>query len=160
MCLPPFDSLILETEFDTDEGTVRLVDFMPNRDDVHDVVRLVEGVRSRVRMHMDLRLRFDYGRIVPWVYRDGTDLVAVAGPDAVWLRTPVDTDGWNASTEADFSVSEGFMVPLVVTWQASHCPPRRPSSPRCSWRGPRSTGGSGSRSAPTTASGRTPCAGR
>lgn len=116
------DSLILETEFDTDEGTVRLVDFMPNRDDVHDVVRLVEGVRGRVRMHMDLRLRFDYGRIVPWVYKDGTDLVAVAGPDAVWLRTPVATEGHNASTVADFTVSEGFMVPFVLTWQASHLP--------------------------------------
>ena len=116
------DSLILETEFDTDEGTVRLVDFMPMRNHVHDVVRIVQGVRGRVPMRMDLRLRFDYGRIVPWVHREGTDLVAVAGPDAVWLRTPLPTRGENLATVAEFTVSEGFSVPFVLTWQASHLP--------------------------------------
>ena len=85
------DSLVLETEFDTDEGTVRLVDFMPPRGEAPDLVRIVEGVRGRVRMRMELRDRFDYGHVVPWVYRQDGDLVAVAGPDAGWLRTPVVT---------------------------------------------------------------------
>jgi len=116
------DSLILETEFDTDEGTVRLVDFMPMRGNVHDVVRIVQGVRGRVPMRMDLRLRFGYGRIVPWVHREGADLVAVAGPDAVWLRTPLPTRGENLATVAEFTVGEGFSVPFVLTWQASHLP--------------------------------------
>ena len=84
------DTMVLETEFDTDEGTVRLIDFMPIRGEAMDVVRIVEGVRGRVPMRMDLRLRFDYGHIVPWVRRVDADLVAVAGPDAVWLRTPVE----------------------------------------------------------------------
>ena len=60
---------------------------MPPRDATPDLVRIVEGVRGHVPMRMELRLRFDYGRVVPWVYREDGDVVAVAGPDAVWLRT-------------------------------------------------------------------------
>jgi GH15 family glucan-1,4-alpha-glucosidase len=116
------DSLILETEFDTDEGTVRLIDFMPVRGEAPDLVRIVEGVRGRVPMHMELCLRFDYGRVVPWVRGEAENLVAVAGPDAVWLRTPVDVRGEDLSTVADFSVGEGFQAPFVLTWQASHLP--------------------------------------
>jgi GH15 family glucan-1,4-alpha-glucosidase len=116
------ESLILETEFDTDEGTVRLVDFMPVRGEAPDLVRIVEGVRGRVPMRMDLALRFDYGHVVPWVRRVGGDLVAVAGPDAVWLRTPVEIKEENGRTVADFSVGAGYEVPFVLTWQASHLP--------------------------------------
>src|SRR5207244_15656 len=77
------DTLILETTFTTSGGSVRLIDFMPPRGTQPDVVRIVEGVRGRVEMRMELVLRFDYGSIVPWVRNlDGT-LVAVAGPDAV-----------------------------------------------------------------------------
>ena len=94
---------MLETEFDTDDGTVRLIDFMPPRGEAPDVVRIVEGVRGRVPMRMELRLRFDYGHVVPWVYREAGDLVAVAGPDAVWLRTPVATHGRDLTTYAEFT---------------------------------------------------------
>ena len=65
-----------------------------------DVVRVVEGVSGRVPVQAALRLRFDYGRIVPWVYRERDALVAVAGPDAAWLRTPVRLRGENMSTRA------------------------------------------------------------
>jgi GH15 family glucan-1,4-alpha-glucosidase len=123
------DTMVLETEFDTDEGTVRLIDFMPVRGEAVDLVRLVEGVRGRVPMRMDLRLRFDYGHIVPWVRRVDTDLVAVAGPDAVWLRTPVELRGENSSTVADFSVGEGFHVPFVLVWRQSHLPTPQPVDP-------------------------------
>jgi GH15 family glucan-1,4-alpha-glucosidase len=116
------DSLVLETEFDTDEGTVRIIDFMPPRGEAPDLVRIVEGVRGRVPMRMELRLCFDYGHVVPWVYREGGDLVAVAGPDAVWLRTPAEVRGEDLATVADFSVGAGFSVPFVLTWQASHLP--------------------------------------
>jgi GH15 family glucan-1,4-alpha-glucosidase len=114
------DTLVLETEWDTDEGTVRVIDFMPVRDEAPDIVRIVQGVRGRVTMQMDLRVRFQYGRIVPWVRREDGDLVAVAGPDSVWLRTPVDLRGVGKATVAQFSVGEGFEVPFVLTWQASH----------------------------------------
>jgi GH15 family glucan-1,4-alpha-glucosidase len=116
------DSMVLETEFDTDEGTARLIDFMPPRGEAADVVRIVEGVRGRVPMRMDLRLRFDYGHVLPWVRRLDADLVAVAGPDSVCLRTPVDVRGENLATVADFSVGDGYHAPFVLTWQASHLP--------------------------------------
>jgi GH15 family glucan-1,4-alpha-glucosidase len=123
------DTLVLETEFDTDEGTVRLVDFMPPRGEAPDLVRIVEGVRGRVRMRMELRDRFDYGHVVPWVYRQDGDLVAVAGPDAAWLRTPVATEHRDRTVHADFSVGPGNSAPFVLTWRASHLPPPRPLDP-------------------------------
>jgi GH15 family glucan-1,4-alpha-glucosidase len=129
------DSLVLETEFDTDDGTVRLIDFMPVRGEAPDLVRIVEGVRGRVPMRMELRLRFDYGHVVPWVYREAGAQVAVAGPNAVWLRTPVEFRGENQATVADFSVGEGFAVPFVLTWQASHLPTPLPVDPMTSLRG-------------------------
>ncbi len=122
-------TMVLETEFDTDEGTVRLIDFMPPRGEAADVVRIVEGVRGRVPMRMDLRLRFDYGHILPWVSRVDGDQVAVAGPDAVWLRTPVDVRGENMASVADFSVGEGFHAPFVLTWRESHLPTPQPVDP-------------------------------
>src|SRR6266511_3778124 len=122
-------TMVLETEFDIDEGTVRLIDFMPPRGEAADVVRIVEGVRGRVPMRMDLRLRFDYGHILPWVSRVDGDQVAVAGPDAVWLRTPVDVRGENMASVADFSVGEGFHAPFVLTWRESHLPTPQPVDP-------------------------------
>ncbi|GAA3351108.1 glycoside hydrolase family 15 protein [Amorphoplanes nipponensis] len=123
------ETLVLETEFETDEGVVRLTDFMPPRDEAPDVIRIVEGVRGEVPMTMRLRLRFDYGHVVPWVYREQGDLVAVAGPDAVWLRTPVETHGENMATRADFTVAAGDRAPFVLTWRPSHLPPPEPLDP-------------------------------
>ena len=124
------DSLVLETEFDTDDGSVRLIDFMPPRGEAPDLIRIVEGVRGRVRMRMQLRGRFDYGHVVPWVYREDGDLVAVAGPDAAWLRTPVATEHRDHAVQADFSVGPGDVAPFVLTWQSSHLPPPRPLDPQ------------------------------
>jgi GH15 family glucan-1,4-alpha-glucosidase len=120
------DSLVLETEFDTDDGTVRLVDFMPPRGEAPDLVRIVEGVRGRVPMRMELRARFDYGHVVPWVYRQDGDVVAVAGPDAAWLRTPVPLEHADRVVRAGFSVAENDSAPFVLTWRASHLLPPRP----------------------------------
>ena len=119
------ESLVLETEFDTDDGTVRLVDFMPPRGEAPDLVRIVQGVHGRVRMRMQLRARFDYGHVAPWVYREDGDLVAVAGPDAVWLRTPVPTEHRDHLASAGFSVGAGDWAPFVLTWRASHEPAPR-----------------------------------
>jgi len=114
------DSLILETEFQTADGVVRLVDCMPPRQRDPDVARVVEGVKGRVPMRMELVIRFDYGSIVPWVRRIDGALHAIAGPDSVWLRTPVPVHGENLSTVADFTVAEGERVPFILTWHASH----------------------------------------
>ncbi len=115
------DTLILETEFETADGCVRLVDVMPLRDEHPDVVRIVEGVRGRVDMEMCLVIRFDYGRIVPWVrhHADG-GIIATAGPDALILRTDVETHGKDLATVAEFSISEGESKAFVLTWFPSH----------------------------------------
>ncbi|HEY2960431.1 MAG TPA: glycoside hydrolase family 15 protein [Actinomycetota bacterium] len=123
------DSLVLETEFRTSTGTVRLVDCMPPRQDDPDVARVVEGASGRVRMRMDLAIRFDYGSIVPWVRRRDGALQAVGGPDSVWLRTPVKTAGKNFTTVAEFEVAEGDRVPFVLTWHLSHRPAPRMIDP-------------------------------
>src|SRR5689334_21850286 len=83
------DTLILESEWDTDSGAVRLIDFMPPREDAADLVRIVEGVSGEVRMRTDLALRFDYGNVVPWVRPHDHGFTAIAGPAAVWLRADV-----------------------------------------------------------------------
>lgn len=123
------DTLILETEWDTPDGTVRLMDFMPPRGRQADVVRIVEGVTGRVPMRMTLRLRFDYGHIVPWVRRDGQDLAAVAGPDAVWFRTPVPVHGEDLQSVAGFEVAAGQRIPFVLTYMESHLPRPEPADP-------------------------------
>ncbi len=116
-------TLVLETLFETADGTVRVIDCMPIRGEAPDVVRIVEGVSGRVQMRMDLMIRFDYGRSVPWVRQTDDALLAIAGPDALYLRTPVRTRGEGLSTVAEFSVSAGDRVPFVLTWHPSHQPP-------------------------------------
>jgi GH15 family glucan-1,4-alpha-glucosidase len=120
------DTLVLETEYRTGDGVVRVVDCMPPRQWDPDVARVVEGIKGRVRMRMELTIRFDYGSIVPWVRHVDGALHAVAGPDSVWLRTPVPVWGENWTTLADFTVAEGERAPFMLTWHASHRPaPRR-----------------------------------
>jgi GH15 family glucan-1,4-alpha-glucosidase len=120
------DSLVLETESTTEDGVVRVVDFMPPGEDVPNLVRLVEGVAGAVHMRMELVVRFDYGWIVPWVHRRDGVLHAVGGPDALALRTPVSTRGEDLTTVADFTVAAGERVPFVLTWHPSHLPPPPP----------------------------------
>jgi GH15 family glucan-1,4-alpha-glucosidase len=124
------DSLVLESEFVTDEGTVRIIDCMPIRERNPEVIRLVEGVRGRVTMEMSLTIRFGYGQIVPWVRRvDGT-LNAIAGPDALALWTPVETRGRDLSTIAEFTISEGQRIPFYLAWYAANEEPPRPADAR------------------------------
>ncbi|MFE0775727.1 glycoside hydrolase family 15 protein [Streptomyces sp. NPDC058861] len=118
------DSLVLETYWETRTGTVKVVDFMPQRDAYPDVMRIVEGVSGSVEMSAVLRLRFDYGSIVPWMRRSDGHRVAVAGPDAVWLRSEphVKTWGQQFSTCSSFTVAAGEKVAFVLTWHPSHEP--------------------------------------
>lgn len=114
------ETLILESEWDTPEGTVRVIDFMPPRSHAPHVVRIVEGVRGTVRMNTALRLRYDYGQVVPWIHRSGTEMVAVAGPDSVWVSSPIPLEGHNFAHDATFTISAGQRVPFVLTWHPSH----------------------------------------
>ncbi|MCG7206158.1 MULTISPECIES: glycoside hydrolase family 15 protein [Streptomyces] len=120
------DTLVLDTEWETADGTVRVTDFMPQREHVPEVVRVIEGVAGRVTVQSVLRLRFDYGSITPWMRRSGGHRVAVAGPDAVWLRSDpsVRTWGEDFGTHSEFTVEEGEKVAFVLTWHPSH--QRRP----------------------------------
>jgi len=120
------DTLVLETEWSTPDGSVRVIDFMPPRDSAPDVVRIVQGISGRVAMRSELRLRFDYGHLVPWVRRDDGQVVAVAGPDAVSLRSDVHQYGRDFATYADFEVSAGDQAWFVLTWHASHDPAPEP----------------------------------
>lgn len=117
------DTLILETEFETSEGCVLLTDCMPLRDDYPDIVRTVEGLRGRVEMEMCLVLRFDYGRIVPWVRKVDGGITAMAGPDAIILRSDVELHGEDLSTVAKFSIRAGESEAFVLTWFPSHKQP-------------------------------------
>jgi GH15 family glucan-1,4-alpha-glucosidase len=122
-------TLILETEWESGDGRVRVTDFMPPRDDVVDIVRIVEGLRGSVRMRGELALRFDYGRVVPWVRRDKRGIRAVAGPDAAYLSTRVPVRGEDLRTVSEFTVHAGERVPFVLTWTPSHLPRPTPVNP-------------------------------
>jgi GH15 family glucan-1,4-alpha-glucosidase len=114
------DTLVLETTFETAAGAVTVVDCMPIRTTVPDIIRLVRGVRGRVAMRLDLTIRFDYGSITPWVRAEVDGLSAVGGPDALRLRTPVSLVGEGWTTTAQFEVSAGEVVPFVLSWHRSH----------------------------------------
>jgi GH15 family glucan-1,4-alpha-glucosidase len=113
-------SLVLETDFETEDGTVRVVDCMPPRQKHPNLVRIVEGLAGRVPMRMQLVVRFEYGSVVPWVSRRRGLLSAVAGPDALVLRSPIKTSGEDLTTVAEFAVGTGESVPFVLAWHASH----------------------------------------
>jgi GH15 family glucan-1,4-alpha-glucosidase len=113
-------TLILETEWETPDGRVKVIDFMPPRDEVADIVRIVVGIRGTVRMRGELALRFDYGHIVPWVRHDHYGIHAIAGPDAAYLVTEAPLRGEHMQTVSDFKVRAGERVPFVLTWRPSH----------------------------------------
>ncbi|MFF7215569.1 glycoside hydrolase family 15 protein [Streptomyces sp. NPDC008238] len=126
------DSLVLESEWDTPRGTVRVIDFMPPRDGAPQLIRIVEGVSGRVPMRSALRMRFSYGWVVPWVHKVGERTVAVAGPDSVWHDTDVETYGKDLTTYADFTVSPGDRIAFTISWQPSHKEPPPLAEPEAS----------------------------
>ncbi|MBR1212396.1 glycoside hydrolase family 15 protein [Bradyrhizobium sp. JYMT SZCCT0180] len=125
------DTLILETRFETANGVVELIDFMPPRGNASDVVRLVRGVSGRVKLRMQLVIRFGFGADIPWVRKseDGSGLLAICGPDMTVLRTPVATRGEDLTTVAEFWVGEGDTVPFVLTYGPSHLAVPAPIDP-------------------------------
>jgi GH15 family glucan-1,4-alpha-glucosidase len=124
------DTLILETEFETAEGSVLVIDFMPLRDSKSNIVRTVVGKRGRVAMQTQIILRFDYGAIVPWVSRlDDGVLRAIAGPDMIVIRADVELHGEGFTTVGDFTIAEGERVSFVMTWGPSHLEPPKSVDP-------------------------------
>ncbi len=109
-------TLVLETDMITASGSVRIIDFMPHCHGNPTLIRIVEGLSGVVSMRVALRLRFDYGRAVPWVRRTADGLRAVAGPDAIVIHTPVPMHGENMHTVASFDVTAGERIPFTLTW--------------------------------------------
>ena len=146
------ETLVLETEFRTESGTVRVVDCMPVGQDQPTVLRVVEGLEGRVPMRMELLIRFDYGSIVPWIRHFSNALHAVAGPDGLTLTSDLNTEGKGLSNVAEFAVFSGQRVAFTLTWDpAVTCRPYRNDpykvldeteeywrqwSRRCAYRGP------------------------
>ena len=125
------ETLILETEHRTAEGTVAVIDFMPHPG-LHgrtNVVRLVVGRSGRVAMRTELVLRLDYGMVVPWVRKAEDGITAIAGPDALRIRTPVPLSGKDFRTTGQFTVGEGETVPFELTCFRSHRPEPPPIDP-------------------------------
>ena len=115
-------TLVLETDYETQDGAVTLVDCMPPRSKEADLVRLIIGRRGQVRMRMQLIIRFDYGSIVPWVRTENNGIYAVGGPDILVLKTNIDLESEGATVTAEFTVSEGERIPFVLMWHPSHEP--------------------------------------
>lgn len=122
-------TLVLETDFETDQGEVTVIDCMPPRSKEVDLVRMVVGRRGQVPMRMHLVIRFDYGSIIPWVRHIERGISAVAGPDCLLLHTDVPLHGENLTTVADFTVSAGERIPFVLSWHACHEPVPAPIDP-------------------------------
>ncbi|MBA2713415.1 MAG: glycoside hydrolase family 15 protein [Rubrobacteraceae bacterium] len=114
------DTLVLETEWETPEGTVRVTDCMPPRGDAPNLVRVVEGIEGRVNLKSELRVRLDYGRVTPWVTIEGREVRAIAGPDALWLRASALHQETGNEILSEFTVSEGERVPFVLAWAPSY----------------------------------------
>ena len=146
-------TLILETEFETKEGAVTVVDFMPLREKHSNLVRIARCTRGQVAMRMELVLRFDYGHSIPWVTRArGNALRAIAGPNMVVFRTQVPHRGEDFKTVSEFDLKKGESVSFVLGYAASHLPPPKAIDPekalsqtqkfwkqwtgRCKYRGP------------------------
>ena len=114
------NTLVLETEWETPSGTVRVVDCMPPRGMAPDLVRVVEGVDGRVEITSEIAIRFDYGHVQPWIIVEGREVLAVAGPDALWLRASAPHEETEGKVVSRFTVSEGERVPFVLTWTPSY----------------------------------------
>ena len=114
------DTLVLETDFETESGAARVIDFMPPRSGQPDLVRIVVGLRGTVRLRTRCVVRFDYGAVRPWLTRASHHVYAVAGPDSLQLTSPVELAQRDASVGASFDVAAGQRLPFVLTWHASH----------------------------------------
>jgi GH15 family glucan-1,4-alpha-glucosidase len=117
-------SLVLETAFHTSEGQVTLTDFMPLREAHPRLIRIVQGRSGKVRMEMDLAIRFDYGLTVPWVTRNDGDLSAIAGPHRLILRTSVPAHGKDLHTLSEFTIKAGETVHFELRYGDSFRAPR------------------------------------
>jgi GH15 family glucan-1,4-alpha-glucosidase len=120
------DSLVLETEFDTASGTVKLIDFMSPSVDHPTIFRILEGTSGSVPMQLELTARFDYGSIAPWAQSTGDGLTLVAGNDGLRFHSSVDLVDKDLDTTAEFTISEGQRLPFSLAWYSALDDPPTP----------------------------------
>ena len=114
-------TLILETDFHTDQGAVRLIDFMPLRNGgAPQLIRIVQGLRGEVPMRMEFVARLDYGSLIPWVEQTADGILALGGPNALHFSTTVELKDEDSSVVAEFRVREGLRERLSLTWHPSY----------------------------------------
>ncbi len=116
-------TMILETEMEVDGGVIRLIDFMPPQTREADVFRLVQGVRGEVTLNSELRLRFDYGSIVPWIRRTERGICAVAGPESVYCFSDMRMEIENETAKSNFTIAAGQQVTFQLSWASTYNPP-------------------------------------
>jgi GH15 family glucan-1,4-alpha-glucosidase len=119
------ETMILETEFVCDGGSVRVIDFMPVGSRC-DVVRIIEGLEGEVAMEMLLDVRFGYGANAPWIEKTGDGVSFMAGPDAVILRARMPLDLSQRRLSAYVTIRKGERIPIQLTWFPSHDRPPEP----------------------------------
>jgi GH15 family glucan-1,4-alpha-glucosidase len=124
------ETLVLETDFETDEGAVRVIDAMAMSGDNRQILRIVEGRRGKVPVAMKLVIRFDHGERIPWVRRDGERITAIAGPYALVLDAEVPTRGEGLATVAEFTLAAGETKAFALSWHFSHLPAPPPPDAR------------------------------
>ena len=113
------DTLVLETDQITDDGAIRITDFMPIRDEASVVVRSVSGLAGRVRICSELNLQFDYGSVSPWIEIEGRTAIARVGPDFVSFQSPVDIDLHGGTMVSEAEVREGDELHFVLSYQSN-----------------------------------------
>ncbi|OHZ00128.1 glycoside hydrolase family 15 protein [Salinicola sp. MIT1003] len=118
------ETLVLESVFETESGSVAVIDFMPLQHDDEttvDLVRIVEGRGGEVEMRCDALFRFGYGKVSPWKRCHEAGMSAISGPDGLRLHTPVKLEERDGHTVGRFHVGEGERIPFVLTWFRSFC---------------------------------------
>src|SRR4051794_29382487 len=120
------DSLVMETEHETADGTVKVTDFMSPGLDNPTIFRIVDGLAGSVTMQLDLVARFDYGSVAPWAQATGDGLTLVAGSDALRFCSPVRLEKADAGATAAFTVTAGQRLGFSLAWHSAIDDPPSP----------------------------------
>jgi GH15 family glucan-1,4-alpha-glucosidase len=125
------DTMVLETTIETRTGVAQVLDFMPvpASGDLHEVVRIVKGVKGRVALKTEMRLRFNYGAWRPWITRTDGAIIGVAGPDAVRITSELELENEDFATGATFESQAGQSIAFSLEWFPSHIDPPLPRDP-------------------------------
>ena len=115
-------TMVLETIMELDEGVIRLIDFMPPQTREADVFRLIEGVSGEVTLLSELKIRFDYGSILPWIKKTDRGICAVAGPESVYCFSDMRFEFSDETARSTFTVGAGQQATFQLSWSSTYYP--------------------------------------